>query len=81
MGLDVNRACLELARRRLARCELRCEVEFVSRELAELGDLVGRYDFAWCAQSLYSFRDPPAALRQMMRTCFFSNTRFVPPSP
>jgi SAM-dependent methyltransferase len=64
-GLDVNEAFLELARSRSAdRGDGR--IEFVQGELQQAERLTSaEFDVVWCAQSLYSFPEPVAALRQM----------------
>jgi ubiquinone/menaquinone biosynthesis C-methylase UbiE len=65
IGLDENRGYLELARGRFLGERLMCHVEFIQGTL-EQGPIEGEScDFAWCAQSLFSLRDPVMALRQM----------------
>lgn len=64
VGLDSNAGCLELARRRVESQERDCEIAFVQGDLSNL-PLQDRFDFVWCAQSLYSLPEPIAALKQM----------------
>jgi SAM-dependent methyltransferase len=64
-GLDVNEAFLELARNRInGRADGR--IEFVKGAIgrSEVA-AAGAFDVVWCAQNLYSFREPESALRQM----------------
>jgi len=65
VGVDLNTAFLDVARSRPAP-ERRCRTEFVEGSLDHLPDAVGTgYDVVWCAQSLYSFPDPEAAVRRL----------------
>jgi ubiquinone/menaquinone biosynthesis C-methylase UbiE len=65
VGLDVNDAFLKSARRRLAG-RREAAVEFIHADLEDLKTATDEpFDLVWCAQSLYSFPHPEAALRQM----------------
>src|SRR5262249_37854451 len=64
-GLDANPACLALARKRLAGRDWQCGVELVSGTLEHPPVAAGRFDFVWCAQSLFTLPDPVRALEQM----------------
>jgi SAM-dependent methyltransferase len=65
VGLDVNEAYLDVARRRSAdRGD--DDVAFVQGDLKHADGILGQdFDVVWCAQSLYSLPDPVVALRQM----------------
>ena len=64
-GLDANVACLELARRRFSVRQWQCGVEFIAGTLEQPPIPAGTFDFARCAQSLFTLADPTNALRQM----------------
>jgi ubiquinone/menaquinone biosynthesis C-methylase UbiE len=65
VGIDINRAYLDLARRNPALASARCDVEFIAGALADLPLAGEAFDFVWCAQSLYSLPEPRVALQQM----------------
>jgi len=65
VGVDVNEAFLEIARRHAARSNPACELCFVRGDLFESNHLGGDYDLAWSAQSLYSFPEPESTLRRL----------------
>jgi len=65
IGLDENRGYLELARERFLDQHLSCRVEFIQGTLEQRPIERESCDFAWCAQSLFSFPDPVMALKQM----------------
>ncbi len=58
-GIDANRAYLDIAKYNSAEGPLR----WVEGTLDELP--LGKFDLVWCAQSLFSFPEPKAALRKM----------------
>jgi ubiquinone/menaquinone biosynthesis C-methylase UbiE len=65
VGVDVNEAFLEVARRRAAETAPACDVRFVCGDLFQSAALGHDYDLVWSAQSLYSFPEPESALRRM----------------
>lgn len=65
IGLDVDKAFLNLARANLGEQKLQCDVDFVQGELAKPPAELDEVDLVWCAQSLYSLPEPVPALRQM----------------
>ena len=66
VGVDVSPALLSVAQQSLR--GPRCPVEFVVGDLERLPFAPSEaFDFAWCAQSLYSFPEPEAALRAIAR--------------
>jgi len=65
VGLDINRACLNIAGERLSGHSERCAVHLIRGTLDDLPMEYARCDLAWCAQSLYSLSEPVAALRRM----------------
>lgn len=67
VGLDVNEAFLELARRRTA-SPGSAEMRWIQADLNKAAAAVGEpCDVVWCAQSLYTFSEPESALRSMAR--------------
>lgn len=64
IGLDSNAAFLEKAKARLAKANVEPTVEFICGNLFDALP-TDRFDLVWCAQSLYSFPEPVAALRAM----------------
>lgn len=67
VGVDVNPALLAIARESTTR--RLCDTEFVVGDLDRLPFAPSEtFDFAWCAQSLYSFPEPEAAVRAIART-------------
>lgn len=65
IGLDNNRAALQIAQERVARENPSCPVEFVETDIAALDRARGRFDFVWCAQSLFTLPEPYPAVRHM----------------
>jgi ubiquinone/menaquinone biosynthesis C-methylase UbiE len=65
VGVDVNEAFLEVARRRAAQSTSHCQIGFVRGDLFESDGMGGDYDLAWSAQSLYSFPEPESTLRRL----------------
>jgi SAM-dependent methyltransferase len=67
VGLDVNPAFLELAREHLALLSLKCSLDLTLGSLAHPPLEPATFDFAWCAQSLFTLPEPVNAIRQMAR--------------
>jgi ubiquinone/menaquinone biosynthesis C-methylase UbiE len=65
VGLDICPAYLEVARQRFASREGDCEIDFICGNLDDLPRRGMEYDFAWCAQGLFSLPEPVNALREM----------------
>ncbi|HLJ11340.1 MAG TPA: class I SAM-dependent methyltransferase [Planctomycetaceae bacterium] len=65
VGLDVNCAFLRAARERLSTVAEHCEIDFVAGGLDDLPLPGPAFDLVWCSQSLFSFHDPVASLKQM----------------
>jgi ubiquinone/menaquinone biosynthesis C-methylase UbiE len=67
IAVDASQSYLTLARRRLARHPSRRHMEFRIGRIEKLPFPDNFFDFVWCAQSLYSFPEPRAALRELRR--------------
>ena len=65
IGLDVNESFLDVARRRPALVQARCQVQLLAGDISALPEEARGCDFVWCAQSLYSLPEPVSAVRQM----------------
>jgi ubiquinone/menaquinone biosynthesis C-methylase UbiE len=67
LAVDLCPAFLDLARREIPVAELSGRVTFAVADLWHLPIADDAFDLVWCAQSLYSLRDPVDALRRMER--------------
>ncbi|MBX6315754.1 MAG: class I SAM-dependent methyltransferase, partial [Isosphaeraceae bacterium] len=64
VALDISPAYLAVARRKPAPSK---RAGYIAAALERLPFAEGTFDFAWCAQSLFSLPEPVAALQQMAR--------------
>jgi ubiquinone/menaquinone biosynthesis C-methylase UbiE len=67
LAIDLSRAFLEVAQREVGPQFTPDRVRFVLGDFRRLPLGDDRFDFVWCAQSLYSLPDPLEALREMRR--------------
>ena len=65
LAVDVSLAYLKVARAESSRTAFASRVAHVAAPIERLPLARGAFDFAWCAQSLYSLPDQDAALRTM----------------
>ncbi len=66
-GVDVSTDYLQVARQRLATSPAAERVKFIQGKIEGLPFGDAAFDVVWCAQSLYSFPEPQAALSEMAR--------------
>lgn len=66
-GVDVNPAYIAEARQQPGRRTGRATMDFVVASFDRMPFPDGAFDFAWCAQSLYSLPEPVVALRHLAR--------------
>jgi ubiquinone/menaquinone biosynthesis C-methylase UbiE len=66
-ALDAEPKYLEHARRTISGHSSMAPIEYVAGTLEDPPFPPGSFDLVWCAQSLYSLREPVAALRGMAR--------------
>ncbi len=67
LAVDLCPAFLDVARREIPAADLSERVTFIVADLWHLPIPDDAFDLVWCAQSLYSLRDPVDALRRMER--------------
>ena len=66
-GVDLNPAYLSEAQRRSGRRTGRATIDFVVASFDRMPFPDDTFDFAWCAQSLYSLPEPVVVLRHLAR--------------
>ena len=67
VGLDVSTTYLDVARLQSARGEHASRARFVAASIDRLPFEDGRFDVAWCAQSLFSLPEPVSAVSRIAR--------------
>jgi len=67
VGVDLDPAYLELARREAARHKGAAAIELVEASFDHLPFADGAFDLVWCAQSLYSLPDPVVVIEHVAR--------------
>lgn len=67
VGVDLSSAYIAHAQEQVLDVPRAVPIHFQQADVAQLGFADGSFDFAWCAQSLFSLPDPLVTLREMVR--------------